>query len=111
MALIPGHAEAARETRVLGAIDLKEAVLDSEQAKREARFDPVKIENQGVILLATDDRGAGPWLLISPFARSLEGPFPASRSTGGVSDAWSERRNYRPLLEISESGGKGRQAG
>ena len=31
--LIPGQAEAARETRVLGAIGLEEAVLDSEQVK------------------------------------------------------------------------------
>jgi hypothetical protein len=36
--LIPGQTKAAREIGILGAIGLKEAVLDGEQVKREAGF-------------------------------------------------------------------------
>src|SRR6266852_8511368 len=61
--LIPGQTEAAREIGVLGAIGLKEAVLDGEQVKRETWLDPVQVENERVVLLATNDRGVGPRLL------------------------------------------------
>jgi hypothetical protein len=43
--LIPGQTKGSREIRVLGAIGLKEAVLDGEQVKRETRLDPVQIQN------------------------------------------------------------------
>ena len=43
--LIPGQTEAPREVGVLGAVGLKEAILDGEQIKRETRLDAVQIQN------------------------------------------------------------------
>ena len=43
--LIPGQTKASREIGVLGAVSLKEAVLDSEQIKRQTRLDSVQIQN------------------------------------------------------------------
>jgi len=41
--LIPSQTEASREIGVLGAIGLKEDVLDGEQVKRETWLDPIQI--------------------------------------------------------------------
>jgi len=51
--LIPGQTEAPREIGVFRAVGLKETVLDGEQVKGDARLDPIQIQNQRVILLAT----------------------------------------------------------
>src|SRR5690242_12485160 len=61
--LIPGQTKASREIGVLGAIGLKEAVLDGEQVERETRLDPIQVENERVVLLATNDCGVSPRLL------------------------------------------------
>ena len=61
--LIPGQTKASREIGVLGAVSLKEAVLNGEQVKRETWLDPVQVQNERVVLLATNDRGSGPRLL------------------------------------------------
>ncbi len=61
--LIPSQTKASREIGVFGAIGLKEAVLNGEQVKRETWLDPVQVENERVVLLATNDRGVGPRLL------------------------------------------------
>ena len=60
--LIPSQTKASREIGILGAIGLKKAVLDGEQVKRETRLDPVQVQNERVVLLATNNRGVGPRL-------------------------------------------------
>jgi hypothetical protein len=62
--LIPGQTKASREIRGFRAVGLKEAVLQGEPVKRETRLDPVQIQNQGVVLLATDNGGASARLLV-----------------------------------------------
>ena len=69
--LIPSQAEASGEIRVFGAIGLKEAVLHGEEVKRKAWFDPIQIQNERVVLLATDDCGASPRLLIRIGAKTV----------------------------------------
>lgn len=61
--LIPGQTKASREIGVFGAVGLKEAVLNGEQVKREAWLDPIQIQYERVILLATNNGGASPRLL------------------------------------------------
>jgi len=61
--LIPGQTKASREIGVFGAIGLKETILDREQIKRETRLDPIQIQNECVIELAANYRGAGARLL------------------------------------------------
>jgi hypothetical protein len=43
--LVPSQTEASREVRILGAIGLKETILDGEQVKRETRRDSIQIQN------------------------------------------------------------------
>ena len=69
--LIPGQTETPRKIGVLGAIGLKEAILDGEQVKRETRLDPIQVQNECVILLAPDYRRAGPRLLIRIGAKTV----------------------------------------
>src|SRR5713226_950357 len=61
--LIPGQTKASCEIGIFGAIGLKEAVLNGEQVKRETWLDPVQIQYERVILLATNDGSVSPRLL------------------------------------------------
>ena len=61
--LIPRQTEAPREIGIFRAVGLEEAVLYGENVKREPRLDSIQIQDECVILLAANNRGAGPRLL------------------------------------------------